>query len=76
MPDGQPPPGTDSRSIVAQAFYLAQLQACKGKCQCNVCKLLRKAVDLQTQVMLHPQTPLPGVEDLSELVTDVHAEER
>ena len=37
---------------VAQAFYLAQLQACKGKCQCNVCKLLRTASDNMTEELL------------------------
>ena len=45
----------DGKDGIAQAFYLAQLQACKGSCQCNVCKLLRNAADLQTATLLNPQ---------------------
>ena len=63
------PNGKDS---IAQAFYLAQLQACKGTCKCKVCQLLRKAADLQSTAFLNPQaakTPgdkpaIPGVEVL------------
>ena len=36
----------------AQYFYLAQIQAIKGKCNCNVCKLLRKASDKMTEELL------------------------
>jgi len=42
----------EGKEAVAQAFYLAQLQACKGKCQCNVCKLLRSATDQMTAEMI------------------------
>lgn len=42
------------KDAIAQAFYLAQLQACKGSCKCNVCKLLRNAADLQMAAMLNP----------------------
>jgi len=45
----------DGKDGIAQAFYLAQLQACKGSCKCNVCKLLRRAADLQTEALLNPQ---------------------
>jgi hypothetical protein len=33
------------KDTMAQAVYLAQLEAAKGKCQCNVCKILRKGAD-------------------------------
>ncbi|GAI94595.1 unnamed protein product [marine sediment metagenome] len=45
----------DGKDAIAQSFYLAQLQACKGKCKCNVCQLLRRAADLQVQSMLNPK---------------------
>ncbi|MBA7694494.1 hypothetical protein ES703_103105 [subsurface metagenome] len=51
----------NGRTKVAQAFYLAQLQACKGKCQCNVCKLLRQASDDQVTELLNPTTANPGL---------------
>ncbi len=41
-----------AKEQMAQFFYLAQLQACKGKCQCNVCQLIRKAVDEMTEEAL------------------------
>jgi len=37
---------------MAQGFYLAQLQACKGSCKCNVCKLLRQSADDMAESML------------------------
>lgn len=46
----------DGKDGIAQAFYLAQLQACKGSCKCNVCKLLRQAADLQTAALLKSQS--------------------
>ena len=59
------PNGKDS---IAQAFYLAQLQACKGKCQCNVCKLLRRAADLQVQAIINPKGgQAPGVKPALDL---------
>lgn len=58
----------NGKDAVAQSFYLAQLQACKGKCQCNVCKLLRKAADLQMAAMLNPQgVKTPGSKDVLDL---------
>lgn len=56
----------DGKDGIAQSFYLAQLQACKGSCQCNVCKLLRNAADLQTAALLNPQErpPAPTEEPL------------
>jgi len=53
----------DGKEGVAQAFYLAQLQACKGSCQCNVCKLLRKAADLQMEAMLNPKVAPPSPQE-------------
>lgn len=44
----------NGKSQYAQSIYLAQLQACKGKCQCNPCKLLRKAADAMTEETLNP----------------------
>ena len=54
----------DGKSQNAQAVYLAQLQACKGNCQCNSCQLLRKAADAMTEETLNPAPSNPGnVED-------------
>ncbi|MBA7570881.1 hypothetical protein ES708_12637 [subsurface metagenome] len=58
----------NGKDAVAQSFYLAQLQACKGKCKCNVCRLLRRAADLQVQSMLNPQgAKAPGSEEVLSL---------
>lgn len=58
----------NGKDQIAQAFYLAQLQACKGNCKCNVCKLLRRAADLQMQSMLNPQgAKTPGVQEVIDL---------
>lgn len=58
----------DGKDSIAQAFYLAQLQACKGKCQCNVCKLLRRAADLQMASMLNPKGgTAPGGQEIIDL---------
>jgi hypothetical protein len=60
---------TGPREAVAQSFYLAQLQACKNGCQCNVCQLLRKAADDQVEAALNPQAgESPGLESALALV--------
>lgn len=46
---------------LAQAFYLAQLQACKGDCECEACKLLRQATDEMTKLVL-AKVPIPRPE--------------
>ncbi|MBA7622119.1 hypothetical protein ES703_29490 [subsurface metagenome] len=54
----------NGKSQYAQAIYMAQLQACKGKCQCNSCQLLRKAADAMTEETLNPTPGNPGgIED-------------
>lgn len=59
----------NGKSQYAQAIYLAQLQACKGSCKCNPCKLLRKAADAMTEETLNPTPGNPaGVEDAMELL--------
>ena len=45
---------------VARSFYLAQLQACKGSCKCNVCQLLRKSTDEMTEAMLKGEPTGPA----------------
>jgi len=52
MPNGK-------KDYMAQAVYLAQLQANKGNCQCNTCKILRKATEQMTADFLQDK-PMPG----------------
>ena len=60
----------DGKSQYAQAVYLAQLQACKGSCKCNPCKLLRQAADAMTEETLNPTPANPmGVEDAMSILT-------
>lgn len=59
----------NGKAQYAQAIYLAQLQACKSKCQCNSCKLLRQAADSMTEETLNPTPGNPmGVEDALSIV--------
>jgi hypothetical protein len=46
---------SQNKDVIAQAVYLAQLQAAKGSCKCKCCELLRKATDAMTEQMLNPQ---------------------
>lgn len=57
------------KQVIAQSFYLAQLQACKGKCKCNVCELLRKASDAMTEEVLsgNPGVPVDPASLVAEL---------
>jgi hypothetical protein len=51
MPNGQ-------KDTMAQAVYLAQLEAAKGNCNCNVCKILRKgAANAAAAFLKEPATP-------------------
>jgi len=57
--------------IVAQTFYLAQLQACKGSCKCNVCQLLRKSADAMMEEVLNPsRNPKTRVPNPLDVVKD------
>jgi hypothetical protein len=38
--------------IMAQAVFLAQLKAAQGKCECEVCRILRKATDQMAMAFL------------------------
>ena len=59
----------NGRDTMAQAVYLAQLQACKGKCQCNVCQILRKAADQMSEDFLNPSgSELPGIKEAKSMV--------
>lgn len=67
MPNGR-------SDVMAQYVYLAQLQAVKGKCKCNVCQLLRKGADAATAALLSGEQPstvkMPGVGELVSLPED------
>ena len=41
-----------SNDIMAQAVFLAQLEASKSKCECRACKVLRKATEMMTDQFL------------------------
>lgn len=45
MPSGK-------NDIMAQAVYLAQLEAAKGNCKCATCQILRKATRAMTEQFL------------------------
>ncbi len=50
-----------NQDTMAQAVFLAQLQAAKNGCGCNVCKILRKASDAMTaQFLDEPKAPATG----------------
>jgi len=38
--------------IMAQAVYLAQLEAARGNCKCKTCRILRKATKMMTEQFL------------------------
>ena len=42
------------QDIMAQGYFLAQLEAAKGKCACKVCQILRRASDQMTAQFLQP----------------------
>ena len=55
MPNGK-------NDTVAQAIYLAQLEAQKGECDCRTCELLRRATGQMTDSFLagNPMLNLGG----------------
>lgn len=54
------------RQAVAQAMYLAQLEACKNSCKCKACSLLRKATDAMSDAFLAGEDlAAPGIPDLA-----------
>jgi hypothetical protein len=60
MPNGQ-------KDTMAQAVYLAQLEAAKGNCKCRTCQILRKATASMTEAFLQEPanpalTPTGGIE--------------
>ncbi len=38
-----------NQDTMAQAVFLAQLEAARGTCKCNACRILRKASALMTR---------------------------
>lgn len=42
----------NSNNPMAQAVFLAQLEAAKGKCSCAACRVLRRASDMMTAQFL------------------------
>lgn len=63
------------KDTMAQAVYLAQLEAVRGNCKCNACKILRKASRMMTQEFLNPQGIVPpGAEGAAELAKQAGVE--
>lgn len=57
MPNGK-------SDIMAQAVYLAQLEAAKGNCKCATCRILRKATRAMTEQFLgSAEVVNPGVKE-------------
>ncbi len=60
---------------MAQAVFLAQLQAAKNNCQCSTCKILRRASDMMTASFLKPQaTPQGGSGELADIAAKLGGE--
>jgi len=60
---------------MAQAVYLAQLEAAKGSCKCATCRILRKATKAMTEQFLGGSEGNPaGVKDAMELARRVSGE--
>lgn len=45
---------------MAQAVYMAQVEANKGECDCKVCQILRKGNDAMVSQFLGVPVPNPG----------------
>ena len=59
MPNGK-------SDIMAQAVYLAQLEAAKNSCKCTTCRILRKATKSMTEQFLGSTgTGTPGATEAS-----------
>jgi hypothetical protein len=62
MPNGK-------SDVMAQAVYLAQLEAARGTCKCKTCRILRKAATMMTDQFLSPGSANPaGIKDVIESV--------
>lgn len=63
------------RDTMAQAVYLAQLEACRSSCKCNTCRVLRKASRMMTQEFLGGEGSSPlSQKGAANLEPDVRAE--
>ncbi len=66
-----------NQDTMAQAVFLAQLEAARGKCVCNTCKILRRASTMMTaQFLGEPKSVSagPSVEEAG-LTLDLTREE-
>ena len=63
------------RDIMAQAVYLAQLEAARGTCKCRTCQILRKANKAMTDQFLGKVSENPGDNPLAALGTLTPGEE-
>ncbi len=50
---------TGRSDIMAQAVYLAQLEAARGQCKCRTCQILRKANKAMVDQFLAPNPANP-----------------
>lgn len=58
MPNGK-------SDVMAQAVYLAQLEAAKNNCKCTTCRILRKATRTMTEQFLGgPGGDSPGAAEV------------
>jgi hypothetical protein len=55
MPNGK-------KDTMAQAVYLAQLEANRGTCKCKVCRILRKGSEEAADAFLAAKSPAPVVD--------------
>jgi hypothetical protein len=56
---------TGRNELMAQAVYLAQLEAQKGTCKCKTCQILRQASNAMVNQFLgkpNPVSPNPGAD--------------
>jgi len=68
MPNGK-------SDIMAQAVYLAQLEAAKNSCKCATCRILRKATKAMTEQFLGVSGANPqGVKGALEAAQEVSGE--
>ena len=58
-------PGVTNQGL-AQAIYLAQLSAVKGNCQCNTCKIMRRASDTMIARFVNRKPEAPAAEGVDQ----------
>ncbi len=64
MPNGK-------SDIMAQGVYLAQLEAQRGNCKCNTCRILRKATKaLTAQFLGETEGANPGAQEVIKKVSE------